>query len=359
MKDLKYNRLLIIDGSHALHRSISEPHLWTMTNSKGERTGGIYGTLQTILKESSTYNYFPVVIFDGQLSKRRLSLYDNYKHWSDKQMLLESVEYPTELELLQAEQKVEYKRQREILKQLLPALGIPVIHLADWEGDDLIYILSTLTLDSVILSDDKDLLQLLYDDGTRRCRVRRGMRDEFLDKAYLAENGMTELDFIACKAIIGDQSDNIPSACYQVGEKTALPLYRIYTYCKEQEISFPTDEKSLTDICKKLNISKRKAYLNFDENIFLRNLLLVNLFIVENDIDDNVLNEIDNSIRATINEFDLDTLTNILNELEINRFDTQSLVQNVNTTKGNVYISSYDPSKSIPDLIPHKMGKLF
>ena len=58
-----YQRLLIFDGSHCLHRAICEPHLWEMKNYNGQRTGGIYGTLQTILKESGTFNYFPVVVF--------------------------------------------------------------------------------------------------------------------------------------------------------------------------------------------------------------------------------------------------------------------------------------------------------
>lgn len=133
MKEKLYQRLLIFDGSHALHRSICEPHLWEMRNYAGQRTGGIYGTLQTILKESSTFNYFPVVVFDGHLSQRRLEIYPNYKKHEDKQLLQESLEQPTEMELLQREQREEYNRQREILKVLLPAFGIPTIHLTDWE----------------------------------------------------------------------------------------------------------------------------------------------------------------------------------------------------------------------------------
>ena len=74
MEYKKYSKILIFDGSHALHRSISEPHLWEMRNQKGERTGGVFGTLKTIYKETKYYNYFPVVIFDGHLSKRRLNI---------------------------------------------------------------------------------------------------------------------------------------------------------------------------------------------------------------------------------------------------------------------------------------------
>ena len=55
MQNKLYQRLLIFDGSHCLHRAICEPHLWEMKNNEGQRTGGVYGTLQTILKESETF----------------------------------------------------------------------------------------------------------------------------------------------------------------------------------------------------------------------------------------------------------------------------------------------------------------
>ena len=103
MEYKKYSKILIFDGSHALHRSISEPHLWEMRNQKGERTGGVFGTLKTIYKETKYYNYFPVVIFDGHLSKRRLNIFSNYKHYQDKQLLTESTEPQSEYAELQQE----------------------------------------------------------------------------------------------------------------------------------------------------------------------------------------------------------------------------------------------------------------
>lgn len=115
-----YERLMIVDGSHLLHRSICEPHLWEMTNYEGQRTGGIYGTLQSLLKETSLYQYYPVVVFDGHLSQRRLDLYNNYKRNAEKQLLMENLNQLSEIEQLRREQKYEYNQQREILKVLLP-----------------------------------------------------------------------------------------------------------------------------------------------------------------------------------------------------------------------------------------------
>ena len=153
-----YGRLLIFDGSHALHRSISEPHLWEMKNFSGQRTGGVYGTLQTIQKECSSFNYFPVVVFDGHLSQRRLDIYPNYKRNLERQALLECKEEDkTEEQLLDEEFRREYSTQRNDLIQLLPLFGIPCIRLDQWEGDDLIYIISKMTKNSIVVSDDKDL----------------------------------------------------------------------------------------------------------------------------------------------------------------------------------------------------------
>lgn len=357
--ELKYNRLLVCDFSHILHRNIAQPNLWEMRDSYGRRTGGVYGSLNTLLKESSTYNYFPVAVFDGHLSPRRLAIYDNYKRYKDKQLLTEDVNTMTELELLQQEQRAEYNTQREIVKDLLSAFGIPVIHLEDWEGDDLIYILTKLSKDSIIVSDDKDMLQMICDKPERRCRVRRGMRDEFWDINTLKEKGIDQNEFIACKAIVGDPSDNIPTACFGVGEKTALGLYKLYCECTEQGTPFPMDEKQLAFCSKTFNTPKRKAYLNFDENQFYTNVLLMDLRLVENDINDTVIEQISNCITEREKYFDTDDARAILNSLNIETFNTTGLINNINRTKPFIFIDSYNPDEKILDTTTPLIGRLF
>lgn len=354
-----FNRLLIFDGSHCLHRNICEPHLWEMKNIKGERTGGIYGTLQTILKESSTYNYFPVVVFDGHLSQRRLDIFPNYKGTLDKQLLLENKEQLTEQQELVLEQKREYNTQREILKELLPAFGIPVLHFTDWEGDDIIYILTKMCKDSIVVSDDKDLIQLVCDTPERRCRVRRGMRDEFVDTNYLNEHNINIDTFVACKAIVGDQSDNIPSACFKVGEKTAPDLYKLYQVCNTLNNDYPHDEKQLEETCKKACISKRKAYLNFDEEQFLKNILLMDLRLVDNDITDELLQKIQNQILLQYNIIEGDLIIKILKDLDIKSFIINNLIDNIRNLSKYVKIEDYDEYKDTPDIKPKKIGGFF
>ena len=354
-----FNRLLIFDGSHCLHRNICEPHLWEMKNIKGERTGGIYGTLQTILKESSIYNYFPVVVFDGHLSQRRLDIFPNYKGTLDKQLLLENKEQLTEQQELVLEQKREYNTQREILKELLPAFGIPVLHFNDWEGDDIIYILTKMCKDSIVVSDDKDLIQLVCDTPERRCRVRRGMRDEFVDTNYLNEHNINIDTFVACKAIVGDQSDNIPSACFKVGEKTAPDLYKLYQVCNTLNNDYPHDEKQLEETCKKAGISKRKAYLNFDEEQFLKNILLMDLRLVDNDITDELLQKIQNQILLQYNIIEGDLIIKILKDLDIKSFIINNLIDNIRNLSKYVKIEDYNKYKDTPDIKPKKIGGFF
>lgn len=365
-----YQRLLIFDGSHCLHRSICEPHLWEMKNFNGQRTGGVYGTLQTIMKESNLFNYFPVVVFDGHLSQRRLDIYPNYKRHADKQLLQESIEQLTEMEQLQLEQRAEYNTQREILKVLLPAFGIPTIHLADWEGDDIIYILSRLTRDSIIVSDDKDMLQLYADEPDMRCRIKRGMRDEFITGEWFRDNDITVNEFIARKALVGDPSDNIPTACFQVGEKTALGLYKLYTESKKSLEGFPKNEDELSTQCKKFNIPKRKAYLNFDENQFLTNLLLMDLSLVEREVTEDLINEI-NQIIMTQSEFtDTTAIGDILQDLEIRTFMPINLLDTVKAHKNHIVkddntnfraiIDKIEKNNTKNDTIPvHKAKTLF
>lgn len=359
--EIKYNKLLLIDGSHALHRNIAQPNLWEMRNAEGTRTGGIFGTLNTLLKETSNFNYFPIVIFDGHLSPRRLAIYDNYKRNKDKQLLLEGVAYeePTEYDLLQNEQRQEYNRQREILKEILITLGIPVLHLEDWEGDDLIYILTQITKDSIIVSDDKDMLQMICDNGERRCRVRRGMRDEFWDINSLKDMGIDQGEYIACKAICGDPSDNIPSACYGVGEKTALGLYKIYQHSRTVTTGFPQDEKALADVCKFLELSKRKAYLNFDENQFLTNMLLMDLSLVQNDITQTVLDQIYDAISVGAHYTNYDLTRQLLQDQNINSISVNTIIENVKRTKNLISMEDYDTTKDVADFVPKKVGGLF
>lgn len=352
--DIKFHRTLIFDGSHALHRNLSVPNNWEMTNNEGQRTGGIFGVLRTINKEITTYNYTPIVVFDGGLSQRRLELFPNYKGTLDKQILRESLDR-TEEDLINEQYREEYIRQRDILIELLPCLGIPVIYQEGWEGDDLIYLLTKLSKDSIVVSDDKDLIQLIS-ESDRKCRIRRAMRDEFWDINKLKEMQLDIQTYIGCKAIIGDPSDKIPSACFQVGEKTALDLYNLFTYCVENNITYPENEDELKKLCETCKISKRKAYLNFNKDQFLINYLLTDLSLVDKELNDNFINTIIDTVNKYLNYENLEYVKIILDKLNIYSINIDSFYSAIKNRNKYIDLSKIEETSKEIDIFSGNKG---
>lgn len=209
--NIVFNKTLLIDGSYFLHRMLSQPNQWDMQTLQGKRTGGIYGCIRSIFKEMQKYNYFPIVVFDGGLAPRRLMVYSNYKRNEEKQLLTESVETEkTEQQILDEAFMREYRTQRKDIIGILHGFGIPCIRIEDWEGDDLLYILSKMSKDSIVVTDDRDLIQVVTESDDRKCRVWRTMNEEMWDMNTLKQKGLDAWEYINCKAISGDPSDNIP-----------------------------------------------------------------------------------------------------------------------------------------------------
>lgn len=180
------------------------------------------------------------------------------------------------------------------------------------------------------------MIQLVRDEEDNRCRIRRGMRDEFINMQWFAENELNRDEFVARKALVGDPSDNIPSACFQVGEKTALGLYKLYTESMLMKDGFPKTEEELTDKCKRLGIPKRKAYLNFDEEQFLKNVLLMDLSLVEKEITPELVEELNNIIMEQSEYRDTNIIKDTFEELDIRTFMTNNLLNNVERNKHQI-----------------------
>lgn len=207
------NKALIIDGSYTLHRALHTPGLEDLTTAQGVKSGGVFGALRMLQAEMKKFpGYFPIVCFDRGLAKRRLDIYPDYKCNLSRQ----------EADALIAagvnerdEYLEEYRRQRGDLIGILKSFGIPSLLISGWEGDDLMYLLSSVTKDAIVLSDDKDMLQLV----SPTCKIRRAMRDELID--YETGEYYHYPRFIIRKSIVGDGSDNIPQVAVGVGESSA------------------------------------------------------------------------------------------------------------------------------------------
>lgn len=267
------NKVMIVDGSYTLHRSLHTPGLQELETTTGIKTGGIFGSLRILQSEIKKFpGFFPIFCFDKGLSKRRTDLYPNYKNNLSRQEsdTLRAAGIPQEGD----EYLEQYRSQRSILINVLKSLGIPSLLIPGWEGDDLQYLLSKVCKEGVVLSDDKDMIQLV----SPTVKVRRSMRDETIswddsDPYYRHPH------YTIVKSIVGDGSDNIPSVAKGVGGKSADKIASIIDESENFEDYRPKLEEYLSNnsgaFCKKIE----SLLDNWDQ--FFINYNLINLRLVE------------------------------------------------------------------------------
>ena len=261
--------------------------IFDLTNSKGDRTGGIHQFFRSLNSEMRNFpDHYPMVCWDNGQAERRLAVYPNYKRNAERSVELAEIQALG----LDAEPDVylmEYGRQRAEVIDMLGHLGIPSFRVKGWEGDDLIYILSKVANDGVVLTDDKDMIQLL----TPNVRIARPMAKQLLEyHSYQEENNDPAMrKFVMIKAIVGDGSDNIPKCAKGVGGKTAA-------FIAETIHDNPDNWKEI------LGAINKKAMQSFMSEESLRqfdiNMELVDLSRVEidSDIQKIVIDEISSSV---------------------------------------------------------------
>lgn len=210
--------IYLVDGSHLLHRIRHTPQA-LLTTKDGKPSGLVFGFLRSLAKirRESKNTAQLVVAWDKTSSEFRTKLFPDYKKGRYSNMSDED-----------RQKLVNYNEGRKILINLLGHLRIPTISMHGVEADDIIGFLSLIPYGEpkVILSDDKDLLQLITDDTS----VYRPVSKQFVDKAtFISKYGLNpdnyRKHFIMIRAIVGDKSDCIPGI-KGIGEKTALTITR-------------------------------------------------------------------------------------------------------------------------------------
>lgn len=234
---------VIIDGSSLLNRAFYAIRL--LSNKKGIFTNGIYGFLNMLDKITVDYEpKYMCVVFDRKEKTFRKDIYDDYKG--------NRMKFPDELSV-----------QFPILKEILTKMGIKVLDKAGFEADDLAGTLSNINekgLKKLLITGDKDYLQLIKDD-TDVIITKRGV-SEFdtyniakMDEVY----GLSPAEFIDLKALMGDQSDNIPGI-YGIGEKTALKI--LSKYRTIENLYDNIDELSKNKTNERIAAGKDMAFLS-------------------------------------------------------------------------------------------------
>lgn len=183
-----------------------------LTGPDGQPVGALYGLSGLLLKIKREVNPdYIAACFDRPEPTFREEQYKAYK----------ATRPATDIELVP-----QLNQAREVFDQF----KIKIFELAGFEADDLIGTLaerlkSETDLQTIIISGDRDLLQLIDDDRVVIDLLRNGNAEtaRYNEARLKAEYGLTPAEFVELKGLIGDPSDNIPGI-KGVGIKTATPL---------------------------------------------------------------------------------------------------------------------------------------
>ncbi len=208
------DKILLVDGHSILNRAFYG--LPDLTNSKGEHTNAVLGFINIIVKilEEEKPTHFAVA-FDVHQKTFRHEMFTEYKG-TRKGM-------PEEL-----------RSQVPIMKEVLQAMNVSVLESPGFEADDIIGTLSRKAEEAgmlvSVLSGDRDLLQLATEKTLIKIPKTKGGQttvENYHTKDVLELYGVTPIEFIDMKGLMGDSSDNIPGVP-GIGEKTAGKIIAAY-----------------------------------------------------------------------------------------------------------------------------------
>ncbi len=233
----------LIDGSSYIYRAFYA--IRRLSNSKGMATQAVYGFFTMLLKviRERKPDYI-CVVFDAPGRGFRHEMSEAYK--ATRQVMPE-----------------ELVPQVPYIKRVVQYFGIPQMELEGYEADDLIAALAQLVaergMDTVIVSGDKDLHQLIADPAIRQWDPQSDRL--FTEQVVLERFGVTPGQMIDYMALVGDVSDNVPGV-KGVGEKTARLL--IQTWGSLDALYENLDRISPESLKKKLIEGRASAYLSRD-----------------------------------------------------------------------------------------------
>jgi DNA polymerase-1 len=193
--------LVLVDASGYLFRAYHA--LPKLTNSRGEATGALVGVLNMLRKliEEQRPDYIGVV-FDASGPTFRDRIFTDYK--ANRPPMPEDL-----------------REQLGPLKEIIRAMGLPLLEVPDVEADDVIGTLATRAaaagMRTLVSTGDKDMAQLVGEHVT----LVNTMSDTVLDPAGVEEKfGVPPARIIDYLALMGDSIDNIPGVP-KCGPKTA------------------------------------------------------------------------------------------------------------------------------------------
>ena len=242
----KQNRLILIDGSAYIFRAYYG--LPPMSRADGTPINAVFGFTNMLVKLIEDYRDDKmIVIFDAARENFRNTIFKDYK--------ANRGETPEDL-----------IPQFEIIRECVDAFNIPQLEIEGYEADDIIATYCKLAdkqkIDSIIVSSDKDLMQLV----TKEITMLDPMKNKKIGIEQVIEKfGLPPEKVIQIQALTGDKIDNIPGAP-GIGPKTALQLIE----------EFDDVHKLIQNANKIPQEKRRNIIINHEEDILV-SLKLVKL----------------------------------------------------------------------------------
>ena len=260
--------VLIVDGMNMFIRTFSAiPTL----NEEGKHVGGLSGFLLSL---AATIRMVEptrvVVVFDGTGgSYRRRQIYPNYKERRAVNTRLNRIVGFDDIE----NENMSIRHQLFRVYSYLQNLPITTISIDQIEADDVIAYLSSYFKQKVIvLSTDKDFLQLVSDRVSVYSPSKKKM---YTPNSLFDETGIWCENFIIYKALLGDKSDNI-DGIKGIGPKTIEKNFPMLS--EKRKI----DLEMFSEFCKLYDgKSKSINYLKDNIKILERNHTIMQLCEVD------------------------------------------------------------------------------
>lgn len=206
------DRLVLIDGHAILHRAFHA--LPSLTNSKDQPVGAVFGFCSMLLRVIKDLKpKYLAVAFDRPAPTFRQELFPAYQ-------------------AQRPEMADELSGQIELVHQVLETMGVSIFEMDGLEADDLIGTLaiqaSKQDLETIIVTGDRDMLQLVNEKVKVLAPVTGISNMVFYDEQKVKEKyGLLPSQWVDCKALVGDPSDNYPGVT-GIGPKTAAALLNKY-----------------------------------------------------------------------------------------------------------------------------------
>ncbi|MFA4915135.1 MAG: DNA polymerase I [Syntrophales bacterium] len=248
-EETKRPTLFLIDGSNYMYRAFYA--IKNLSNSKGFPTNAIYGFTMMLIRLLREWKPdFIAIVFDLKGPTFRHEAYEQYK--ATRQATPDAL-----------------VSQIPFIKDVARGFSIPVLEKEGIEADDIIGTLAKryaeTGMKTVIVSGDKDMLQLLSDDII--------MIDTMKDKTYDIEAvkirfGVEPERVVEILGLMGDASDNIPGIP-GVGLKTAQKLINEYGTLEGvlenvDRLRNPKVKESIRRFADQARLSKELATIKLD-----------------------------------------------------------------------------------------------